>query len=306
MLHGRIPVIAFVIAMLLIAAPAVAAGSVAQKSLATTVSAPFDIAKSRLTVRVTPATPPVTLSVTDPNLKWKLAAIRPGDLAQIEVDNAEKPTALVRLVDLRRPVPLAIRILALALSAALFLLIAALATGGSPQRFIIGVDNRYSNSQTQIVAWFGTVAIVYLSAVVLRLLYLGPGYIGGVGLPEHLVELTGLSALTFGGAKVITAQKVATAEDSGLRAKAPAARSNFVRDLVTNDSGQADFGDFQMILITLAAIVIFLLSAAHFLGQLAFDEQITLPDVDTTLLSAFGLGQGAYLLKKAALKLGDG
>jgi hypothetical protein len=26
---------------------------------------------------------------------------------------------------------------------------------------------------------------------------------------------------------------------------------------------------------------------------------VTLPDVDTTILSAFGLGQGAYLAKKA-------
>jgi len=79
-----------------------------------------------------------------------------------------------------------------------------------------------------------------------------------------------------------------------------------MRDLVTNDSGQADFGDFQMILITAAAVVIFLLSACYFLGMLSFETNVTLPDIDTTLLSTFGLGQGAYLLKKAALKLGDG
>jgi len=33
---------------------------------------------------------------------------------------------------------------------------------------------------------------------------------------------------------------------------------------------------------------------------------MTLPDVDTTLLSGFGIGQGAYLIKKLAAPLGKG
>jgi hypothetical protein len=187
-------------------------------------------------------------------------------------------------------------------------LIAGAATSWQPQRFIVGVDNRYSNSQTQIVLWFGAVAVVYLSAVVLRLFYLGSDFIGGVSLPEHLIELSALSALTFGGAKAITVQKIATAQLAAPNTdvKPSAARSNVFRDLFTNDKGEADFGDFQMILITCAAAAIFLLSAAHFFGLLMLDNPTTLPDVDSTLLAGFGVGQGAYLVKKAAVKVGEG
>jgi hypothetical protein len=127
---------------------------------------------------------------------------------------------------------------------------------------------------------------------------LGWDFIGGVGLPQNLVVLTGLSAFTFGGAKVITAQK-----DPAKRA---ATNSNILNDLVQNDKGKADLGDFQMMLIVVSAVVIFVLSSFHFLATLTLETPISLPDADTTLLSGFGIGQGAYLIKKAALKAGEG
>jgi hypothetical protein len=61
-----------------------------------------------------------------------------------------------------------------------------------------------------------------------------------------------------------------------------------------------------MILISLLASVLFLISCVHFLGMLALEPIITLPDVDSSLLAGFGVGQGAYLVKKAALKVGEG
>ena len=79
-----------------------------------------------------------------------------------------------------------------------------------------------------------------------------------------------------------------------------------IPDLMQNDNGDADLGDAQMILAALAAVVLFMAAAFHFLGRLAMSTQIVLPDVDTALLSIFGLGQGAYLVKKAALPLGQG
>ena len=42
------------------------------------------------------------------------------------------------------------------------------------------------------------------------------------------------------------------------------------------------------------------------MGELKLATQVTLPDVDTTLLASFGIGHGAYLIKKAALKPGEG
>jgi hypothetical protein len=166
------------------------------------------------------------------------------------------------------------------------------------------------------VLWFGLLAVIYVSAVALRIVYLDCNFIGGVGITANVIALTGLSALTFGGAKVITTQKTTPSMPATgtmnipsqlLRPqKTPAARPNLLTDLFQNDRGDADFGDFQMILVTLAAVGIYFSSAFVFLGNLWPDKTITLPDLDTTLLSAFGLGQGAYLVKKAAMKPGEG
>jgi hypothetical protein len=59
-----------------------------------------------------------------------------------------------------------------------------------------------------------------------------------------------------------------------------------------------------MIFIGALAVVIFVLTAFHFLGLIPRGAT-TLPDVDTTLLPSFGLGQGAYIVKKMASKPGE-
>jgi hypothetical protein len=38
----------------------------------------------------------------------------------------------------------------------------------------------------------------------------------------------------------------------------------------------------------------------HFLGVLEARASVSLPDVDGTVLAMFGVGQGAYLAKKAS------
>jgi hypothetical protein len=131
--------------------------------------------------------------------------------------------------------------------------------------------------------------------------------LGNVAIPAHVAALTGLSALTFGGAKIITVQKVDAAAQAGLApAKSTALRPHLLTDLFVNDKGAADLGDFQMILITVVAVIIFMLTALHQLGTLLSAQASSLPDIDTSLLTSFGIGQGAYLVKKAALKAGDG
>jgi hypothetical protein len=42
----------------------------------------------------------------------------------------------------------------------------------------------------------------------------------------------------------------------------------------------------------------------NFFGHVEYSKLITLPDVDTTILATFGLGQGAYLTKKAVGNVG--
>jgi hypothetical protein len=178
---------------------------------------------------------------------------------------------------------------------------------GSPLSFLIGADNRYSNSQTQLALWFAALATAYRATVILRFFYLGADYIGGGGITENLLALTGLGALSFGGAKVITTQKIENATQSNQPApKPPAAQPHLLTDLVLNDRQQADLGDFQMILVTLGAVGVFVFSNFHFLSGLKLALDVTLPDLDSTLLASFGIGQGACLTKKAALKLGEG
>lgn len=73
-----------------------------------------------------------------------------------------------------------------------------------------------------------------------------------------------------------------------------------VLDLVNDDSNHTDLGDFQMVAITLLAAIIYAISAVEFMDHIEFRRVVTMPDVDATLLSIFGLGQAAYLGKKAA------
>jgi len=81
---------------------------------------------------------------------------------------------------------------------------------------------------------------------------------------------------------------------------------NLLTDLVQNDEGAPDLGDFQMIAITLTAVVIYLTSTFNALASIPLQVHVSLPDVDTSLLAGFGIGQGAYLVKKAALPPGRG
>lgn len=291
------------------------------------------------------------------------AAVKAGDTVDILVDDSAKPTRITGLSGVRRPVDAVYRWIALLVGFVIVVGLASLCAWGKPNRFLLGADNRYSNSKCQLALWFGVMMMVYLASIVVRVWVWGWGSLGGIGLPEHLIALTGLSALTFGGAKAITAQKVdnatrdapakvkeataAAQQAAGATAVATAAAANpdtppelqavhdaaagiavaaaqkltavaaatagvkqggqpnILTDLFTNDSGQIDIGDFQMAFITLVAAVTFALQGYNFLGDIA--QGLTqLPDIDLTLLSTFGIGQGAYLVKKMASNVGEG
>ncbi len=197
------------------------------------------------------------------------------------------------------------RIVAMLIPFAALLGIGLVGSGFDLRQLILGADKRYSNSKTQLALWSTTAFTAYLATLLLRVWVTGDlHYIGGVGLTGNLLALSGLSALTFAGAKAVTTQKLATAK---VAAKEPNRNPpNLIRDLFQNDTGDTDIGDFQMILISAIAAVIYLISTYTFLGRIELSGNVTLPDVDTTLLGAFGVGQGAYLTKKAASNLGEG
>jgi hypothetical protein len=251
---------------------------------------------------------PVVLTVDRPADKQALdLGARPGDRIWLTVDDPLDPEHVVQITRIARPVPVVQRTMGLLAAFAVIAAFASLATAGRPWRFLVGDDNRMSNSQTQMVLWFGVVAMVYGATLILRAWFLGWEFMGGISMTTNVLAMTGLSGLSFGAAKVVAVQKAAgAAAATTAPPAAPAAARPSVRDLVLNDFGAADLGDFQMILISSVATVIFAAASWEFLTLVDIVKTTTLPDVDTALLGSFGIGQGAYLIKKAALPAGMG
>lgn len=247
-----------------------------------------------------------TLKVNDAALKARLKDFHVGD--HVRVNIADKS----ELQDLRgfwsADVSEWTRTLVLVACALVLLGFATAVTKGAPLKLIVGEDNRYSNSKFQVALWFWILLSSYLAIIVLRVSDAGWEFFERVSIPQNLLLLSGLSALTFGGAKAITTAKAnAAAAGAGpvaamiaQKISKPAGQESFLQDLLQNDVGQFDFGDFQMLVVTLIAAGMYITLFLHFLGSIQFQYTVTLPDVDTTILASFGLGQGAYLTKKAA------
>jgi hypothetical protein len=209
-------------------------------------------------------------------------------------------------------------------SAAMCFLLYCCFSGFKPQQLIIGQDNRYSNSKFQMALWFFVLITSYIAALWIRVWAAGTDFIGGVNIPNNLLLLSGMSVLTYGGAKAITSTKSGA---PGQPVKTKADNPRFLFDL-THDDGvpaqpaqpaagnqpgvpaqdaippQFDFGDFQMLIVTLIAVATYIVLIFNFFGIVLYTRVTSLPDVDTTLLAAFGLGQGAYLTKKAVGDVG--
>jgi hypothetical protein len=128
----------------------------------------------------------------------------------------------------------------------------------------------------------------------------------GIGIPQNLLLLSGLSAFSFAAAKGITTAKVQVAQAQGiLQPKGGSGSKGLLVDLTTNDTNRLDLGDFQMLFVTLIAVGYYFVLAFAKLGALDATTNAALPEVDTTILAWFGLGQGAYLAKKAVGEVGN-
>jgi hypothetical protein len=251
------------------------------------------------------------LHVQDLGLRELLTNFHENDRVIVEVIAKDNEKTLTGL---SVPVSLGVRLVLLALLAVFWLLVAALLCQTSPKKLLIGEDNRYSNSKFQVASWFGTVVLAYTATVALRLWGSSGQLVGGVNIPENLLLLSGLSALTFAAAKGITQTKVDNATQQQAAAPAgvvvpqkTAAAAPSWTDLTRDDNGRLDLGDFQMLFVTLLAIATYLGQVLTFLSVVKLASvpgdlhtAVTLPDVDSTILATFGLGQGAYLGKKLA------
>jgi hypothetical protein len=268
----------------------------------------------------------VHLVVQDTVVKDQLKQLQKGDHIQVvyTIDASKNQNTLKTLsVDSISDTSIA-GVWAILGSAVICLLLYCSFSGFKPQQLIIGQDNRYSNSKFQMALWFFVLITSYIAALWIRVWSAGWHFLGGVNIPKNLLLLSGLSALTYAGAKAITSTK-SDAPDQPVKTRADTPR--FLFDL-THDDGvpaqpaqpavgnqpavpardaippQFDFGDFQMLVITLIAVVTYIALIFDFFGLVAYTKVTTLPDVDTTILATFGLGQGAYLTKKAVGDVG--
>lgn len=185
-----------------------------------------------------------------------------------------------------------------AVSLLLHVIVVAAAPDGTPAKehglaaLFIGLDNRTSTSKLQAVLW--TYAILWALVSVLA----------GAGIEdfntalstdvreEYLLLLGGPFAIAI-GAKAITTHRVS--RDPG--AKTPKRQEDTgtvaarVAEVVTDDDGSVDLGDFQYLAFTV-------LTLTYFAWAFIDSPSEGLPPVPGTLLVLMGVSQGAYLGKK--------
>ena len=242
----------------------------------------------------------LSFAVESEEIKAAIKSFAEGDKVALNFDEEpsqdDQPSRnVLKNISIRSyRVPERDRAIALIVAGILFSVISIILLQNRARSLVIGADNRYSNSKFQTVVWFFVLIVTYVTVIWFRWWAGGFRFAGGVNIPQNLLLLSGLSAITFAAAKGITQSNIA----SGTVVKTSAQHPSFPSDLFNDDSGNVDMGDFQMVIITLLAVLVYLARIFGFLGIIELHSSVTLPDVDTTILATFGLGQGAYLAKK--------
>ena len=226
--------------------------------------------------------------------RTQVVDVKEGDTVHLTTAGASSEVQAIAV----KVVVVSARRRAAALTMAFGLVLAALwLLHASPRRLVLGEDGRYSKSKFQVAVWFITLIAGYLATIGLRWWASGWTLVGGVGIPTDLLVISGISAFTFVGAKSLTVNKMAQSP-AFAAVKGAVAASHFPDDLVNDDQGNPDLGDTQMVLITLVAVGTYVVTVFSWLGVLHLAAQVQMPNIDSTLVAVFGLGQGAYLVKK--------
>jgi len=234
----------------------------------------------------------------------RLKTFQKGDFLVLELEKAMGNPDVLKSVSIKTvPVSRWTRLLVFGFSIGFFwLLIFLLVWSNKFPKIITGEDGRYSNSKFQASIWFGLVFGSYVAMIYLRLESCHNCFIAGIDIPDHLLQLSMFSAGTLGAAKAITSAKEGADRAKGL---AIGEKPNLIKNLTTNDKGNPDLGDIQMLVILLLAVGIYMLEVFKSLGTIPCAQTTSLPELDSTLLALFGLGQGAYLAKKLGGRPGD-
>lgn len=180
------------------------------------------------------------------------------------------------------------------------------ATKVSPRRglfyLVVGVDGRVSTSKVQVILWTYAIAFVFV-AVILR------GDAGSIptALEPQYFLLLGIPVVGAAGASLITTQKLEQGNISKVAVEetAPVTPPTSSPDsapgpltglgqLVSDDQGRGDIGDFQYFIFNVVGLVYF------FVALLAVAD-IVLPVLPDTLVALTGASALAYLTKKGVV-----
>lgn len=163
---------------------------------------------------------------------------------------------------------------------------------------VTGADGRPSTSKLQFFVWNGVVIFAYLAMWAAR------GQIAGAttqpntnpDFPSNVLLAMGFSAGTLALAKGITVNQAGN--NTIVKNILPAPIQD-VSAFFEDDNGDFDLGKFQMLVWIGIAVAVYLHRVIHeiYLGHAG--QFSTIPDIDTALMTLMGLGQGAYLGKKA-------
>jgi hypothetical protein len=155
--------------------------------------------------------------------------------------------------------------------------------------FLIGHDKRVSTSKTIAVIWTLVVAGALIALV----------YASLRNHPEALdatdaAGVMGQYALLFGGplGAAILAKGIVTSQVKKDPAAKPPATSTGPTDLILNDAGEADLGDFQYVLFNAVALL-------FVVGMLLHEPVKGLPHIPDVLLGLTSVSAVGYVGKKA-------
>lgn len=186
-----------------------------------------------------------------------------------------------------------------------------------------GADGRASFSKFQFWLWTFVVVFALVSIWIARVIESKNAVAPIDDIPENVLIILGISVFTMGSAKGMTTLLVGRGEarkmskkpknkqaassggaaaGAGARAQGePDSNGNGVvaraRELVADDDGFPELAKIQMLLFTLVAVMIFLVTTADAI-HIGDEGKIALPDVNRSLMALMGLSSAGYLGKK--------
>lgn len=164
-----------------------------------------------------------------------------------------------------------------------------IATSFSMIKLVCGVDGRPSTSKCQFLMWTAAMIFCYL---VVYSYHIHRNHFSPIeGWSPNVLLSMGISAATAVAAKAIVSNNVS---NGSLVKSNPNGKGGIFED----DDGSPDLAKVQLMIWTIIAIGVYLVSVYHNLSA----EKRVLPDIDKNLMVLMGLGHSAYLGKKLTEK----